>query len=773
MSAHTAEPAHTHALLVGVEKYAAGWKELLGPVPDVLEVYKWLRSREVPAGQIKILASPAGQNAALLKEAGLSYSPATSSEVRAAFNEVATKAGDLLFIFWAGHGVIPAQQHEQQRCLFLADATDQDKQNVDFNKLKESLGSTYFKIRRQIIIVDACANYARLPFTTEGQAPNLGDPLSTEQFIFFAARPGETAKEKNEEKRGVFTQELFKQMRLQPDSSWPPDMGSLAARVQAGFKALRVSGQLAQTPIYQLCRDWEGNEKEFKTNIPTSSEQRYALVIGISEHEDGASEGQKPKDHQFTDLNFAARDAKKFATLLEEKHGYTVDCLTDKGAGLRQIMEAIERLRVRCMQVTNPLVLFFFSGHGWKDEAERHFLVPHDGKRNAPFSTLLWDEFFDLMLKRLKTNRLVIFLDTCHAGAIGGEGTKGAAIFDPQTLIGEPGSGRYVIASCQARELSREADGHGIFTSHLLELLGFEETSGFENMEQVDLWDLWEALKKKVQDTVSRRFPGASQTPWANLQSKTNVIVATNEDFKAVRKDKEESFLEALCSVPPLKGLNILDDFRFALDWFIQKGEQVGASDSSFFTIFREKAGVYPPSDTEKVKLTAMRLHKVFAPDAKPAPPIGAGLRTGSASPDQSLAKTDQFTRSVPKQKTDSEQVARSLPSVPTVQGGAPEKRPQPKRKLLSEADRKSVLEIIKSSPKYIGVLLKVDSLLSQVGGVSKDEFTDFVVGLKPVGDPTSWTDVLGDLGREFDEKWDNTIEVVTSENALSVRIGK
>lgn len=257
MTDRTAAPARTHAVLVGIEKYEAGgeWNRLSGPVRDVLAFHEWLRSRNVPADQITTLVSPLDENVALVEQSKVKTSPATSGEVRRAFNALQDKRGDLLLLFWAGHGVV----HEDQHRLFVADATTKDKRNLDLEALQKSLRSSYFPgFPLQILIVDACANYQSFGFTFPSEELPCGSPLDHEQFVFFAARPGQVAKNLGEEKRGLFSREFLKQARL-ADAGWPPDMRAVAERVQDEFARLRASGDAAQTPVYQWSRDWNGN----------------------------------------------------------------------------------------------------------------------------------------------------------------------------------------------------------------------------------------------------------------------------------------------------------------------------------------------------------------------------------------------------------------------------------------------------------------------------------------------------------------------------------
>lgn len=273
MSHRTARASSTHAILVGIERYAAGadW-DLSGPARDVVGFHEWLVSRGVPHDQIQTLISPMEENSALSKDPKINVAPGTSEAVRDAFNAVHAKSGELLFVFWAGHGVVS----EKQRRLFFADATKHDKRNIDFDALLESLKSSYFAgFPFQIIVVDTCANYQSFPFTFPGEELPQGNALPHEQFMFFAARHGEVARNLGRENRGLFSRELLKQLIRRQDSTWPPDMRTVAEAVQGEFASFRAAGLADQTPVYVWNRDWDGNAIELKSP-PSSAEERPA-----------------------------------------------------------------------------------------------------------------------------------------------------------------------------------------------------------------------------------------------------------------------------------------------------------------------------------------------------------------------------------------------------------------------------------------------------------------------------------------------------------------
>lgn len=290
MSLRPADPARTHAVLIGIELYAAGsnW-DLDGPSRDVLAIYEWLRGHTVPASQIQTIVSALPRNAAVFGEAGIACPPATSGSIRRVLNAVRELQGDLLLVFWAGHGAINQKEHR----LFVADATTADKRNWHWEGLRESLESTYFAgFPRQIVIVDACADYRNdFQFTAQGDSLPVGEPMPHEQFVFFATQPGQTAKNLGAERRGLFSQELLRdQASLTARGSWPPDMVAVAQRVERVFEELRASGKATQAPRFEW-RDWNGNTRDTnppkplkapRTSEPRATELTFAQATGLA-----------------------------------------------------------------------------------------------------------------------------------------------------------------------------------------------------------------------------------------------------------------------------------------------------------------------------------------------------------------------------------------------------------------------------------------------------------------------------------------------------------
>jgi hypothetical protein len=261
-------PQKTYALVVGVEKYEAGsnWN-LNGPAQDAGRFIRWLLDRQVPAANITLFSSALDETALSQKTDNLPFQAATRQNIQQALTkDLPQKDGDLLFVFWGGHGIITP---ENSRRLFYTDATSQNMLNLDLNQLFTFLRSDYFSgFGQQVWLVDTCANYIYDP-RQEKALPSETFPAGAprtgiEQFILLAARPGEIAKNLNAEKTGLFSKAVLEELAQASTAFWPPDLKLISGHLEQKFVALREQGAIEQqTPLHFWYRDWKGNEHKY------------------------------------------------------------------------------------------------------------------------------------------------------------------------------------------------------------------------------------------------------------------------------------------------------------------------------------------------------------------------------------------------------------------------------------------------------------------------------------------------------------------------------
>jgi hypothetical protein len=183
MTIELIQPENVYALVVGIEKYKGGseW-DLNGPANDALKFANWLLERGVEPDHIQLFLSPLDKNVALIQDAkakGLTPKTANHDLIAETIRSQLTSQngrGDLLYVFWGGHGNITKTQATIRRMLF-ADTDDDTKWNLNFNSLLEALSTFAYGsgFRQQIFFIDTCANalYQSLFQTVQAEAAGI------------------------------------------------------------------------------------------------------------------------------------------------------------------------------------------------------------------------------------------------------------------------------------------------------------------------------------------------------------------------------------------------------------------------------------------------------------------------------------------------------------------------------------------------------------------------------------------------------------------------
>jgi len=279
MTEISAKPERTYALVVGIEKYSDTYWNVPnggGPANDALKFAEWLCSRKVPKDNIRLCLSPLEENNHLVQQSDLKVEEATEHNLSEIIeNDLSQKTGDLLFIFWAGHGLLTS---ERERRLLCADMTSQNWRNLKLDSLFLLLQSDRFKIRNHICIVDTCANFLELkelPKKLNGKGFSSGRPREdSRKFVFFATREGEKAKVNPQEKTGYFSQSVRDALEEESLEYWPPNMEEIKKKVKQQVHSL---GKQQQPTIYTC--NWDGDEDE--TKFTPKWQQRKILISVI------------------------------------------------------------------------------------------------------------------------------------------------------------------------------------------------------------------------------------------------------------------------------------------------------------------------------------------------------------------------------------------------------------------------------------------------------------------------------------------------------------
>jgi hypothetical protein len=232
-----------------------------------------------------------------------------------------------------------------------------------------------------------------------------------------------------------------------------------------------------------------------------------ALVIGIGNY------------RYLNPLGMCGNDAVDFSKLLVRTCGCPrsqVSLLLDDKATKRSIDDGLESLTRRAKP--DDTAIFFFSGHGLQrlgGFAQGEYLCAVETDLDHLSSTAISSEEMGAALRALNANRVVIFLDACHSGGVGGP--KGAT-FEVKAGLSQQSydrlvqeEGRVIFSSCKSDEVSWELAGmrNGLFTHYLLDGLRGAATS---EDGRVYISTLFGYVSRQVQAHAKRAQ--RLQTPW-------------------------------------------------------------------------------------------------------------------------------------------------------------------------------------------------------------------------------------------------------------------
>lgn len=133
----------------------------------------------------------------------------------------------------------------------------------------------------------------------------------------------------------------------------------------------------------------------------------YALVVGVNNY----------SDNSWPDLDEANRNAQDVANALRGI-GFKVDLLLN--ASFDQLTKSIEEFQ---KEGVNPdaQLLFYFAGHGVKDNADRGYVIPADapGQDDVAFHKKAIElDVFTKCAERIISKHVLFIFDSCFGGTI-------------------------------------------------------------------------------------------------------------------------------------------------------------------------------------------------------------------------------------------------------------------------------------------------------------------------------------------------------------------
>lgn len=198
--------------------------------------------------------------------------------------------------------------------------------------------------------------------------------------------------------------------------------------------------------------------------------------------------------------------------LYETEH---VQCLLDAEATGSAIRASLNKLATNCL--TDSTVLIYFSGHGGQvlsGSAIGSYLLPVDVRYSSDeelAQTAISGKEFSEVLRQLRSRRVLVIFDCCHAGGIG----EPKSVLDTEVKAGLPDSyyatlakgwGRVIMASSRPNEVSYVSteDENSLFTKHLLAgLKGQALVTG----QYIRVFDLFSYIQPKVTEEQPSQHP--------------------------------------------------------------------------------------------------------------------------------------------------------------------------------------------------------------------------------------------------------------------------
>lgn len=224
----------------------------------------------------------------------------------------------------------------------------------------------------------------------------------------------------------------------------------------------------------------------------------FVVAIGVGDYNDP----KLPK------LRFTCKDAKDFSKAITSKKGLPyedvqVKILCDNEATRADIFEAMEWLKQESSP--NDVCIFFFAGHGMRDEKDRFYFMPYGCNTNKLYECFSASDFRNEAEDI--HGKLIAFVDACYSGALF-EGGRSAATTHFIEQLKRSKNGMLLYASSSSDTKSREDESweNGAFTKALVEAL--KGAAKEEHAEGLSTQELEHFLYKQV-----RKLTDFKQTP--------------------------------------------------------------------------------------------------------------------------------------------------------------------------------------------------------------------------------------------------------------------
>jgi uncharacterized caspase-like protein len=273
-----------------------------------------------------------------------------------------------------------------------------------------------------------------------------------------------------------------------------PREGARADRLYSRTFFVRSAGGIAESS-----RVPTGPEPDMQiqaANYQPDYSSSHALVVGIDKY------------HRWPRLEYAAKDAREMAVLLEAQ-GFQIDLLTDEQATLGNILAKLKTIGNSVDR--NSRVVFYYAGHGQTEDLpggrQRGYLVPVDADDYDWQRTMLPMDQLNRRIKQFRAKHILMAFDSCYSGlgltrSINQHPAQNSAYI--QKMMHSRSI--QILTAGSRSEQAIEAAGHGLFTDHLLAAL-----SGAADINEdgyITATEIYATLRPSItQESYSRQTP--------------------------------------------------------------------------------------------------------------------------------------------------------------------------------------------------------------------------------------------------------------------------
>ena len=259
------------------------------------------------------------------------------------------------------------------------------------------------------------------------------------------------------------------------------------------------SNVVASLPI----KDEKQHESLVINNVPFrdlfKDVEFYGLIIGVEEFE----------GMEYPESDCIDEDALSMYEKLLSSNNWNeenIKLLINENATKENIYDELVLLNEK--ETENDVVLFYFSGQGWKMPLLQIFqghayIAPYDNSNGNYDEHKISDVELNAWLDELDSNNIVVILDHCYSGKMKSLNRPGRKIL--------AGGGQDIFCRCDEDDTL----GHGIFTYFLLQ--GFDGVADINNDDWISDMEVFSYAKLPTfYFSFWQKFPFIGSVPFIN-----------------------------------------------------------------------------------------------------------------------------------------------------------------------------------------------------------------------------------------------------------------